>query len=66
MNRVYCFCRWVGYWKDVTPDEMLESKRELDRIINIYKYLLSEDFYKNYNRFIHTAFQTWVGELAPA
>ncbi len=61
MNRVYCFCRWVGYWKDITPDEVLEAKRELDKTINIYRHLLSEGFYSDYNKFIHISFRTWTG-----
>jgi hypothetical protein len=60
MNRIFCFIRWVGYWKDITPDQMLESKRELDRIINIYKYLIGDDFYHSYESFISFTFETWI------
>lgn len=61
LNLVYCFCAWVGYWKDITPAKMIETKRELDKIVNIYSPLIGEDFRKKYQSFIHGAFFPYQG-----
>ena len=61
LNKVFCFCHFLGYWKEISPLEMIKTKRSLDRSVNIYRHLLSEDFYIAYNAFIHTAFRTYTG-----
>ncbi|WIY24010.1 hypothetical protein [Parasedimentitalea psychrophila] len=61
LNAIFCFFVWIGYWKDVSPKYLIEKKRELDKVVNIYRHLLSEDFYTTYNSFIHLAFQTYSG-----
>lgn len=61
LNKIYCFCRFIGYWKDISPQDMIVTKRQLDKSVNIYRHLLSESFYANYNIFIHTAFTTYTG-----
>ena len=61
LNAIFCFFVWVGYWKDISPKDLIEKKRELDKIVNIYKYLLSQDFYSAYDRFIHLVFRTYSG-----
>ncbi|TCP62193.1 hypothetical protein EV663_10236 [Rhodovulum bhavnagarense] len=61
LNLMLCFCTWVGYWKEISPKQMLEAKRSLDKTVNIYKHLLSDEFYILYGDFIHTIFQTYTG-----
>ncbi len=61
LNKVFCFCTFLGYWKDISPEAMLESKRELDKKVNINRHLLSDEFYKSYEGFIHLAFSTFTG-----
>ena len=61
LNKVFCFCTFLGYWKDISPKEMLEAKRELDKTININRHLLSVNFYDSYEEFIHLAFRTFTG-----
>ena len=52
---------WIGYWKDIPPTEMIAAKRRLDKAVNIYRFLLSEDFYRAYNAYIYTIFRTHTG-----
>lgn len=40
---------------------MLTAKRNLDKKVNIYRHLLSDDFYKSYDEFIELAFKTFTG-----
>ena len=61
LNAIFCFFVWVGYWKDISPKDLIEKKRELDKIVNIYKHLLSPSFYTAYNDFIHLVFRTYSG-----
>lgn len=61
LNMVFCFCRFVGSWKEISPKQMLETKRKLDRHVNIYRHLLSEDFFKSYETFIKMTFRTYTG-----
>lgn len=61
LNKMFCFSMWLGYWKEISPREMIDAKRELDKVVNIYGHLLSNDFYLSYNNFIHTIFQTFTG-----
>lgn len=61
LNKLYCFFRWIGYWKEISPTDAISSKRNLDKTINIYRHLLNEEFYDAYNAFIHTIFRTYQG-----
>ncbi|MFB9150064.1 hypothetical protein [Roseovarius ramblicola] len=61
LNKVFCFCTFLGYWKDISPQDVLTTKRNLDKKVNIYRHLLSDDFYELYNEFIHLAFTTFTG-----
>jgi len=63
INSMYCFCKWVGDWKTITPKEMIELKRHTDKTVNVYRHLFSDGFYKSYNDFIHTIFPNlqWSG-----
>jgi hypothetical protein len=61
LNSIFCFFVWVGYWKDISPKDLIDKKRELDKIVHIYRHLLSPEFYSAYCDFIHLAFRTYSG-----
>jgi hypothetical protein len=61
LNKLFCFYTWKGYWKEVSPDDVLHAKRSLDKTINIYRYILGEKFYAEYQEFIRLLFQTYTG-----
>ena len=61
LNLVFCFLHGVGYWKEITPIQLIQTKRRLDRTINIYRHLLGENFYSSYNDFSHLGFATYSG-----
>lgn len=59
LNRLLCFHGWIGNWKDITPAQAIEAKRQLDLEVNIYRHLLDEDFYGEYQRYIALLFVTY-------
>ncbi|WP_071675341.1 hypothetical protein [Nioella nitratireducens] len=61
LNRIYCFRRLVGYWKEVSPPDLIATKRRLDREVNISRHLLSEEFYRRHLEFMALCFHTFTG-----
>ncbi|MGV2288813.1 hypothetical protein AAHK20_08850 [Trinickia sp. YCB016] len=61
LNQLLCFYTWVGHWKDISPEDVIKIKRELDRTFNIYRHLFDEDIYSAYQTFIHALFETFTG-----
>ncbi|BFU95668.1 MAG: hypothetical protein NTNFB02_23900 [Nitrospira sp.] len=61
LNKLLCFYTWVGYWKDISPGDVVKAKRELDQTINIYRHLFDEEVYTAYQSFIHVLFKTYTG-----
>ncbi|WP_218191593.1 hypothetical protein [Pseudomonas sp. C9] len=60
LNQLLCFYTWVGQWKEVSPEEVIKAKRELDRIFNIYRHLFDDEIYEAYQSYIHTLFETFT------
>ncbi|MBI5741585.1 MAG: hypothetical protein HZA16_12835 [Nitrospirae bacterium] len=61
LNKLFCFYTWVGYWKEISPKDVIESKRSLDKTVNIYRHLLGEEFFNEYQSFISMLFVTYTG-----
>ena len=52
LNDVLSFFCYSGNWKELTPMDMMNVKRELDQEINTYAPVFSEDLRKKYMGFI--------------
>lgn len=61
LNKLLCFYTWKGYWKNISPHDVIEAKRSLDKTVNIYKYLLSAKLVKEYEAFKRLLFVEWTG-----
>lgn len=61
LNNLYCYYLKIGSWKESTPPQIVQMKRELDRTLHIYAALFSENFIKCYFSFINICFETYVG-----
>ena len=61
LNSMFCYCMYVGDWKRYSPDEIVRMKRETDREMHVYRYLLSSELFDAYNAFMATVFQTFTG-----
>lgn len=61
LNSMFCYCMYVGDWKRHSPVEIVQMKRETDREMHVYRYLLGSELFERYNAFIATIFQTFNG-----
>jgi len=61
LNMLLCFFTWVGNWKSITPDAVVQAKRDLDKTMNVYRYLFDAEVYNAYQAFIHLLFKTYTG-----
>ena len=61
LNDVYCYFRFVGNWKELSPKEIIRAKRTLDKEMNIYSPLFSQELMRLYNQFIKLCFETYSG-----
>lgn len=59
LNDLYCYYRYVGNWKDNTPDTILQHKRELDKCIHMYQYIFCNEFKQKYYTLMDTYFKTF-------
>lgn len=56
LNRLLCFFTWVGYWKDISPKDVLDARSHLDKTVHIYLNLLGDEFYTEYRTFMDMLF----------
>lgn len=56
LNRLLCFYTWVGYWKDISPKDVLEARSHLDKTVHIYLHLLGDEFFAEYRKFLDMLF----------
>ena len=61
LNDIYCFYCYVGNWKEITPLEILRIKRDLDKEMNIYASLFSDELNKKYTSFMLLCFVSKTG-----
>jgi len=61
LNDMLCFYCYVGNWKELSPLDIVQIKRELDKEINIYAPLFSDNLLNNYNEFINLCFESFTG-----
>lgn len=66
INKLYCFFMWVGTWKETSPVEVLQIKRDLDRTMHVYGHLFDHSVFSAYREFIDTLFDTFQGVGADA
>ena len=48
LNDLLCFYQFIGHWKELTPPQVVDKKRLLDKQVHVHRALFSEDFYKKY------------------
>ncbi len=63
LNDIYSYYMYVGQWKQLSPIEIIEHKREIDKIIftNIPYFDTASKFIKSYTTFMEAAFRTNQG-----
>ena len=53
---ILCFYCYVGNWTDITPVDIINLKGELNKDMNLYSQLFSEEISSKYEDFIQLCF----------
>lgn len=61
LNNIYSYILRVGNWKDLTPIQILESKRIVDQKFHTTKPYWSENTMTKYEEFMEICFKTFRG-----
>lgn len=61
LNKLMCYFCYIGDWKEINPEQILNLKRKLDREINVYYPLFSKSLLEKYHEFINCCFDTFSG-----
>lgn len=61
LNDNLCYFTYVGNWKDRTPKDVVQSKREIDRIIYLAAPLFSKKFFQTCIDYQELCFETYNG-----
>ena len=66
LNDLFCFFTFVGKWKELDINTIIDHKRKCDKLIYINKSLFSDDFFNSYKTFMKNYFKMWneVGQDA--
>lgn len=62
LNTLLQYCTYVGSWKNNTPDEVINIKREIDTIFFSASPILSDSVAQAYNGFISACFDVKLGK----
>ncbi len=62
VNDLYCYYRGVGNYKKITPADVIDIKRKLDKRVYVYASLFSSEFLDIYKEFINSYFIPFGGE----
>ncbi|MEV4816173.1 hypothetical protein [Micromonospora tulbaghiae] len=60
LNDLLCYFTWVGNWKELSPTEVLERKRRLDRLFYANSPFFSTTALAAYEGFASVVFKTFV------
>jgi hypothetical protein len=60
LNRLLCFATFVGRWKEITPDNALSLKRQVDEVMYANRLLFSDELVVVYIEFMHCLFAMYA------
>lgn len=59
LNKIFRYRQKIGDYRDVSPEEILKTKRAADEEFHIHVYIWSRDFHDAYHRFIDVSFKPY-------
>lgn len=62
LNDMMCYFLRIGTWKEASPEEIIDMKRDIDKEAHIYAPLFSPSFMDRYHDFMGNCFATFRGE----
>lgn len=61
LNDLLCFYSYTGNWQELSPENILGTKRELDKYISSHGALFSDELIASYNAFMQVCFVAFSG-----
>lgn len=61
INDIFCYSSYVGHWRSMTPVDILQAKRRLDKLIYANVPIWGSEFLVAYRRFIRACFREYTG-----
>lgn len=66
LNDLYCYFYWVGGWASFSPADMLQRKRDLDRLFHANRAFFTPGAIAEYLAFTDALFRTYASPGVPA
>lgn len=66
INDLYCYFTWRGGWKELSPRDVIERKRMLDRLFYANRSFFSAEVLDDYQAFSDALFKTFTAPGADA
>lgn len=61
LNQMFAYYMYFGRWKEISPEDIIRHKRDLDEIIYTYSPIFSRDFIDIYEGLAREMFQPYGG-----
>jgi hypothetical protein len=61
LNKIYCYVMDVGTFKDESPDEIIQAKRNVDKNMYMYQAIWPEETFNQFKEYMDSAFATYQG-----
>lgn len=61
LNDLLCYYCFIGDWKEITPKGIIDTKRFLDKQVNVYAPLFTKEVLYKYNALIDICFEKFTG-----
>jgi hypothetical protein len=61
LNDLLCYFTYIGCWKDLTPEQVIKMKRNLDKEIYLAQPLFSSAFFSYCMSFMNLCYEPFVG-----
>jgi hypothetical protein len=56
VNDIYCYCKRIGLWKDMTPKDVIARKRATDKKVHLGRPYFSDALFHSYIHFTNNSF----------
>lgn len=66
LNDLFCYYRWIGSWATLSPSEIVEAKRKLDRLFFANQAFFTPGGMAAYEGFTKVLFKTYSAPGRPA
>ncbi len=61
LNDLFVYFTFIGHWKELSPTQVIELKRLLDRRVHVFASLFSDKFLTCYFSYMNLCFKTYQG-----